>query len=108
MKISKRIMFTEPYVAKLVDKELSEPEAGQVQVRIMVSTISSGTERAKLVGDVNVDSTSAAKAQAEFPRAGGYSSAGKVVAVGENVIAVTVKQGNAVKVYTVTVTRAAS
>ena len=30
------------------------------------------------------------------------------LAVGENVIAITVKQGNAVKVYTVTVTRAAS
>ena len=83
--LTNRILFTEPYVAKLVPEELSAPKAGQVQVKILVSTISSGTERAKLVGDVNISSTKAADKQAKFPRAGGYSSAGQVVAVGDGV-----------------------
>lgn len=83
--ITERIMFTEPNVAKLVSQELPAPKAGQVQVKILVSTISSGTERAKLVGDINISSTAAALKEAKFPRAGGYSSAGQVVAVGEGV-----------------------
>ena len=82
---TKQLFFTEPSVARLVEKEIAPPKAGYVQVKILVSTISSGTERAKLTGDVNINSQGAAQAVAEFPRQGGYSSAGRVVAVGEGV-----------------------
>ena len=83
--LTNKIMFTEPFVAKLVEDELVAPKAGHVQVKILVSTISSGTERAKLVGDVNINSAKSALKQAKFPRAGGYSSAGQVIAVGDGV-----------------------
>lgn len=82
---TKTILFTKPCVAELVEKELPAPASGQVQVKISVSTISSGTERAKLVGDLNISTTSAPTKEAKFPRAGGYSSAGRIVAVGEGV-----------------------
>lgn len=83
--VTTRILFTQPCVAKLVEEELTAPAAGQAQVKIEVSTISSGTERANLIGDVNINSTKPAAAEAKFPRSGGYSSAGTVVAVGEGV-----------------------
>ena len=83
--VTKRILFTQPGVAKLIEEELPAPKVGQAQVKIEISTISSGTERANLIGDVNINSTKPAAAEAKFPRAGGYSSAGTVVAVGEGV-----------------------
>ena len=83
--VTKRILFTEPCVAKLVEQEITPPAVGQAQVRIAVSTISSGTERANLIGDVNINSVRPAAAEAKFPRACGYSSAGTIVAVGEGV-----------------------
>ena len=83
--LTTKILFTAPGVAELVQAELPAPAAGQAQVKIQVSTISSGTERANLTGDVNINSTKPAAAVARFPRAGGYSSAGVVVAVGEGV-----------------------
>ena len=95
--VTNRIYFTEPCVAKLVEEELNPPAAGQAQVKIQVSTISSGTERANLVGDVNINSTRPAAAEAKFPRSGGYSSAGTVVAVGEGVT--DLKPGDRVAVF---------
>lgn len=83
--LTNRILFTAPGVAELIEEELPTPAAGQVQVQIMVSTISSGTERANLTGDVNINSTKPAAAAARFPRCGGYSSAGTVVEVGQGV-----------------------
>ena len=79
---TKQIRFTEPCVAKMVEDEISAPAPDQVQVKLAVSTISSGTERANLVGDPNV---SAGGAVSPFPRISGYSSAGVVEAVGEGV-----------------------
>ena len=79
---TKQIRFTEPWVAKMVEDEISAPAPDQVQVKLAVSTISSGTERANLVGDPNV---SAGGAVSPFPRISGYSSAGVVEAVGEGV-----------------------
>lgn len=84
MKI-KKILFTEPSVAQLVDGEICEPGYGKVQVRLAVSTISSGTERAKLTGNLNCGWTEPEAKTAVFPRSGGYSSAGVVTAVGEGV-----------------------
>jgi threonine dehydrogenase-like Zn-dependent dehydrogenase len=95
--VTNRILFTEPCVAKLVEEELTAPAAGQAQVKIEVSTISSGTERANLIGDVNINSTKPAAAEAKFPRSGGYSSAGTVVAVGEGVT--DLKPGDRVAVF---------
>lgn len=80
---NKRIVFTEPYVAKLLDVDMPTPAAGQVVVKLVRSSISAGTERANLVGDPNVDVSRAG--QVIYPRYTGYSSAGEVVAVGEGV-----------------------
>ncbi|MBE6639801.1 MAG: theronine dehydrogenase [Ruminococcaceae bacterium] len=84
MKI-RRILFTEPFVAKLVEKELPEPGYGQVQVRLAFSTVSSGTERAKLTGSRSCGWTNPEAETAIFPREGGYSSSGVVTALGEDV-----------------------
>ena len=75
----KQIVFTKPGTAELLEKEVGAPKAGEVQVRLAVSTISSGTERANLVN------VSTSGVHAPFPRIQGYSSAGVVEAVGEGV-----------------------
>lgn len=80
---ARQIQFTEPRVAQLIDVECPQPLPGQVQVRLAVSSISSGTERANLIGDPNIDSTRPGSVR--FPRVMGYSSAGTVTAVGEGV-----------------------
>ena len=85
---NRTIVFTRPCIAEVIEKEIKSPSAGEVQVRLMVSTISSGTERANLVGDLNV-SPNADRGPA-FPRTLGYSSSGIVTAVGEGVTNVTV------------------
>ena len=83
---NKQIAFVSPGAAELIDIPTSEPSAGQVLTRLMVSTISSGTERANLVGDPNVAITLGASVV--FPRYSGYSSAGIVEKVGEGVASV--------------------
>ena len=50
----KTIVFTEAYKAELLEVEIPVPGPGQVRVKLAGSTIRSGTERANLVGDVNV------------------------------------------------------
>ena len=52
---NRNILFTGPSVAAIVEDEIGAPKANEVQVRLAVSTISSGTERANLVGDPNVN-----------------------------------------------------
>lgn len=79
----KRILFTSPGVAEFCQVECPELKAGQVLVRMVVSTISSGTERANLVGDPNTNSTR--PASVKWPRSGGYSSAGIIEAVAPDV-----------------------
>lgn len=79
----KQIAFTKPCVAELLEREVGAPNADEVQVRLAVSTISSGTERANLIGDPNVGPNSAGAVV--FPRVLGYSSSGVVEATGENV-----------------------
>ena len=86
MKI-KQIIFTEPNVAKLLDREQSELSDNEVLVKTAYSTISAGTERANLVGDLNIDPTSK-HTVANFPRTVGYCSSGVVVEVGKNVTSV--------------------
>lgn len=79
---TKQILFTAPCVAELTDKEIGEPGDNEVRVRLAVSTISSGTERANLIGDPNVGNR---VGKSDFPRILGYSSAGTIEAVGKNV-----------------------
>ena len=79
----KIITFVEPKVAKLMDGEIAAPKAGEVQVKVAVSSVSSGTERANLIGDPNI--APGKGAGVTFPRTLGYSTAGTIVAVGEGV-----------------------
>ncbi len=79
----KVITFVEPKVAKLLEGEIDAPKAGEVQVKVAVSSVSSGTERANLIGDPNIAPKEGASVV--FPRTLGYSTAGIVTAVGEGV-----------------------
>ena len=78
------IVFVSPGVAELQSSEVRDLNPGEVLVRLMVSSISSGTERANLIGDKNI-STVAYYDKAIFPRVVGYSSSGVVEKVGEGV-----------------------
>lgn len=79
----KEIVFTSPCVAELLEGEIDLPGENEVQVKLVVSTISSGTERANLIGDPNIGTK--ATGEIIFPRRGGYSSSGVVTKVGANV-----------------------
>lgn len=81
---SKQIVFTKPNTAELLTVPLEPLKPNDIRVVTEVSTISSGTERANITGDLNV-STLKKETVAVFPRRSGYSSAGRVMAVGENV-----------------------
>lgn len=83
----KQIVFTKPCVAEVLTYDLPRPEAEEVQVRLAISTISSGTERANLIGDPNISPKTKGQ-EAIFPRILGYSSAGIVERVGEKVTSV--------------------
>lgn len=79
---SKNILFTEVNHAALVDEPIPALRENEVIVRMEVSSISSGTERANLTGSLSVNSTKPKETVAKFPRWGGYSSAGTVEQVG--------------------------
>ena len=93
---TKQIVFTKPYVAELLDAEYEAPKAGEVTVSLEFSAISAGTEKANLVGDRNGRWQNEGE-EAKFPRYVGYSAAGIVTAVGEDVTDVAV--GDRVIVY---------
>ena len=78
--MNKQIFFTSPGRAELLDKEMPICGDDEVIVRIERSTISSGTERANLVGNPNVNPGGVGKVK--FPRSLGYSTAGVVTEVG--------------------------
>lgn len=82
--LNRQIVFTAPGVAELLEKEVAAPGPCEVLVKLHVSTISSGTERANVSGDTNINILSNDPV-AHFPRYSGYSSAGVVVEVGEGV-----------------------
>lgn len=75
---TKQIVFTKKCVAELLDREIPEPAAGQVTVRTEYTAVSSGTERASLLG-------TAALNVPKFPCCLGYCGAGHVARVGEGV-----------------------
>lgn len=84
---NKVIAFTEPYKAELLDCEYKSADAGRVVVEVAFSAISSGTERANLIGEKNVNIFDT---PAPFPRYCGYCCSGTVVEVGEGVKSVKV------------------
>ncbi|MBQ8848798.1 MAG: zinc-binding alcohol dehydrogenase [Clostridia bacterium] len=79
---NKNILFTSPCVAELVDKDMPVCGDDEVIVKLEISTISAGTERANLVGDPNVSPKGSV---VKFPRQSGYSSSGIVCEVGKDV-----------------------
>lgn len=81
----KRIVFTKPNTAELLDFDARDPGEGEVQVALAVSSISSGTERANIMGSTTVAWNRPEAEKAVFPRYNGYSSAGVVTKVGEGV-----------------------
>ncbi len=81
---AKRIVFTAPQVAELLPYEVSDPAPGQAQVALEISTISSGTERANLMGSKIIAWNQPEAKEAIFPRRVGYSSAGIITKVGED------------------------
>ena len=91
----KQIVFTEINKAELLDKELRAPRGKEVLVKTEISTISSGTKRANITGDPNVNAKGASGVI--FPRTSGYNSVGTVAAVGPDVESVAV--GDRVVVY---------
>ena len=80
------IIFTSANIAELMDRPLPVPGAGEVLVRVVRSCISSGTERANLVGvpdgGVGIFGTATT---ATWPRQCGYSTSGVVKALGKDV-----------------------
>lgn len=81
----KRIVFTKRNTAELLDYHAPEPKEGEVQVALAVSTISSGTERANIMGSTTVAWNRPEAEKAVFPRYNGYSSSGVIVKVGPSV-----------------------
>lgn len=88
------ITFTKPCVAELCESELCNLKEDEVLVKLVISTLSSGTERANLTGGTNVRPSG--DGNPPFPRVSGYSSAGIIEKVGENVTQV--KAGDRVAV----------
>lgn len=82
---NRQIIFTAPNVAELVENEVPDtPDAGYVRVRMLYTVVSAGTERANLIGEVNI-SGERRGCNANFPRKLGYCGVGIVDAVGERV-----------------------
>jgi 2-desacetyl-2-hydroxyethyl bacteriochlorophyllide A dehydrogenase len=75
--------------AELVNVEMPEAGPGEVVVRTVISSVSSGTERALITGETNTNPYAAVVAEKpKFPRWPGYSAAGVIHAVGEGVTSV--------------------
>lgn len=93
---TKQILFTKLYTAELLDAEYLPPKADEITVRMDYTAISAGTEKANLLGQRN---TIVATEDSEpiFPRALGYSGAGTVIDVGEDVT--NVKIGDKVALF---------
>lgn len=85
---NRHITFTAPKVASIIDREIPKVKENEVLVKLVRSTISAGTERANLVGEVNVSPK--VGRIVPFPRQTGYSSSGIVVEVGSAVTSVKV------------------
>ena len=81
---TKQIVFTEAYKAELLEVDYEEPKANEVTVELEYSAISAGTEKANYTGQRNGPGMKDGEAP-KYPITVGYSSAGRIVAVGSDV-----------------------
>ena len=79
----KQIVFTEINKAELLTKDVEELKGDSVRVKLAVSTISAGTEKANIIGDPSVSGPAAPCVK--FPRMTGYSATGTVMEIGDDV-----------------------
>ncbi len=79
---TRNIYFTASKVVEVLTKEIRDPNPGEVQVRTVISCISSGTEKANLIGGVN---TNPSGKDPGWPKISGYSVSGVIEKVGEGV-----------------------
>lgn len=83
---TKQIVFTAKNTAELLESEIREPEKNEVLIEMAFTTISAGTEKANLTGDLNVNaSEKRTDTTPHFPRYLGYSGAGTVIKTGPGV-----------------------
>jgi 2-desacetyl-2-hydroxyethyl bacteriochlorophyllide A dehydrogenase len=88
--MNRNIIFTGVNTAELVDKPMPSVGPKEVRVKLVRSTLSSGTERANVTGSNVVSIWDGPDAPVVWPRQSGYSSSGVVDAVGEGVLSVKV------------------
>jgi 2-desacetyl-2-hydroxyethyl bacteriochlorophyllide A dehydrogenase len=74
-------VFRQPKVVEIEEHEIAPPGTGQLVIRTLATTISTGTELTILSGDYPPGSKWAAYAQ--YPFIAGYSSCGEIVEVGD-------------------------
>ncbi len=88
----KTITFTKINTAELLENDVPEIGAYSVLVKTVHSTISAGTEKANITGDMNVSTLPRDESitEPQFPRTCGYCSSGIVEAIGANVKSVAV------------------
>ena len=79
---TKKIYFTAPKTVEVLTSEIRDPSPDAVQVKTAISCISSGTEKANLVGGFAVGGDGKPP---QYPIISGYSSAGVITKVGDNV-----------------------
>ena len=83
--MNRNIIFTKKDTAELLERPMPEVKPGLVRVKLVRSTVSSGTERANVTGCNVVSIWDPPDAPVVWPRQSGYSSSGIVDAVGEGV-----------------------
>ncbi|MBR5586392.1 MAG: zinc-binding dehydrogenase [Clostridia bacterium] len=93
----RQIVFTELNKAELLEVPEREIKDNEVLVKTIVSTISCGTEKANITGDLNVAFDLPPQEEAVFPRYAGYSTSGIVEKVGKDVKSV--KTGDRVAMW---------
>ena len=82
---NRQIVFTAPGKAELLEYDIpDELKPGEVRVKTKYTAISSGTERANLVGEVNISGVRRL-CNGNFPRKVGYCGVGTVVETGSAV-----------------------
>ena len=97
MQILKQIVFTKPNTAEFLDMgelDFLALKENEVAVKTYISTVSTGTERANIIGSDNIGP---GVKTATFPCTLGYNCVGEVVAVGSSVKKVSI--GDKVVVY---------
>lgn len=95
--LCKKIVFPEVNMANLIESECKEPGKKEVMVKMCATAISAGTERASLTGETTRD---ALGNEIGWPRGGGYSGAGIICSIGEEVTNVKVGDRVAVRAST--------